>query len=129
MMPEEFLRREAMLPTSPGSCCRMVDDWIRHVTGFSALSRFGRDFRTDEDVARWLAEPGGIAVAVNRVMRSVGFPKTTEPRKGDVGLVFHSGRLCMAIHAGKQWVSRDDSGLIGVPPANLWKAWRLPHLE
>jgi hypothetical protein len=121
----EFVRREASLPPYPGACCRMVDRWICEKTGFSALSRFGRDFRTEEDVKAWLAEPGGIAVAVNRVMRAAGIPKTKDPKPGDVGLVFHKGRLCMAVFDGAMWFSRDENGMIGVPSSALWKAWSL----
>lgn len=126
MTVSEFLRREASLPAYPGACCRMADKWFLERCGFSALSRFGRDFQTDEDVSAWLAEPGGIAVAVNRVMRTSGFKKTTEPREGDAGLIIHQGRLCMALHSGTQWVSRDDRGMIGAPLSATWKAWRVP---
>lgn len=125
MTPLEFVRLEASLPPYPGACCRMIDKWIRLTSGFSALSRFGRDFETDEDVARWLSEPGGIAVAVNRVMRSAGFQKTKEPQEGDVGLVIHDRRLCMAIKVGAQWFSRNEAGMIGVPLSALWKAWKI----
>ncbi|BCH32644.1 hypothetical protein MesoLjLc_45740 [Mesorhizobium sp. L-8-10] len=125
MTIDEFIRAEAALPGYPGACCRMADKWVTRVTGFSALARFGRDFRTDEDVRAWLAEPGGLAVAVNRVMRAGGFAKTRDPQAGDVGLIVHAGRLCMAIHAGSVWVSRDDSGMIGAPLGAGWKAWRV----
>jgi hypothetical protein len=103
----------------------MVDNWFLERCGFSALSRYGRDFDTEEDVQQWLAEPGGIAVAVNRVMRKAGFAKTKTPQAGDVGLVFHGARLCMALHVGTQWLSRSDAGLIGLPLGNVWKAWKV----
>lgn len=126
MTPMEFVRLEASLPPYPGACCRMIDKWIRMNWGFSALTRFGRDFETDEDVARWLAEPGGIAVAVNRVMRVGGFAKTKEPMAGDVGLVVDEKRhLCMAIHVDTQWISRDEVGMIGTPLSRVWKAWEV----
>ncbi len=125
MTVEEFIRAEAELPPYPGACCRMVDNWIKHATGFSALSRIGRDFGTDEDVRNWLAEPGGLAVAVNRVMRAGGFDKTRIPSAGDIGLIVHGGRLCMAIHAGAAWVSRDENGMIGAPVGAVWKAWKV----
>ena len=125
MTPLEFIRLEASLPPYPGSCCRMIDKWIKMHWGFSALARFGRDFETDEDVERWLAEPGGLAVAVNRVLRTGGFAKTKEPILGDVGLVVKDRRLCMALHAGGQWVSRDENGMIGTQLAHVWKAWEV----
>lgn len=103
----------------------MVDKWIKEATGFSALARFGRDFQTDEDVERWLAEPGGIAVAVNRVMRAGGFPKTGMPIDGDVGLVFHQGVHCMAICAQGHWVGRTESGMFATSMLAMWKAWEV----
>lgn len=125
MTIEEFIAAEAALPAYPGACCRMADKWFAARTGFSALASYGRDFETEDDVQEWLAEPGSIAVAVNRVMRSSGCSKTGTPRKGDVGLVVHDSKLCMAIHAGDCWVSRDDGGLIGAPLSAVWKAWRV----
>lgn len=118
-----FLRREAERAPYPGACCRMVDRWITERAGQSALARFGRDFETDEDVRRWLAEPGGIAVAVSRVMRACGYPKTDGPIAGDVGLAFTGGRLAMAIKTPAGWMGRGDEGLFLTP--RHWKAWRI----
>jgi hypothetical protein len=103
----------------------MADKWVMQITGCSALSKYGRDFVTNGDVESWLAEPGGIAVAVNRVMRASGYKKTKEPQVGDVGLVFHKNRLCMAIRGQQGWFSRDESGLVLTPHNTLWKAWRV----
>lgn len=120
-----FLQREMAMPGYAGACCRMVDRWIAQRTGASALARYGRDFETDGEVRSWLAEPGGIAVAVNRVMRACGHAKTKDPRAGDVGLVFHKGRLAMAIRTADGWISRDDEGFQMVEPQRFWKAWSL----
>lgn len=129
---DEFVRREASLPPYAGACCRMIDKWIVERTGFSVLRRFGRDFESDADVKVWLAEPGGIAVAVNRVMRAAGIAKTKTPIVGDVGLVFHMSvggerRLCMGLHTGRSWMTRDETSLIGVGLDQVWKAWRIPN--
>lgn len=133
MTPAEFIGREAAFPAYAGACCRMVDKWILERCGFSALSRFGRNFASQQEVDAWLSERGGIAVAVNRVMRTSGIRKTKTPQDGDVGLVFHARhgepRLCMAILVGSIWVVRDDVGLVGVTSDRLWKAWSLPAME
>lgn len=121
----EFLSAQSHEPPRPGACCRIVDEWILARRGYSALARYGRDYTTDEDVARWLEEPGGMAVAVNRVMRACGIAKTKEPRAGDVGLVVYSGLLRMAIHSGDAWISRDDKGFVAAPIEACWKAWRI----
>lgn len=121
----DFLRREASLPPYPGACCRMADKWVMLVKGFSPLARYGRNFVTDDDVQSWLAEPGGIAVAVNRVMRCSDFAKTKTPQSGDVGLAVHNQRLCMSVLAPQGWISRDETGMICVAPGEFWKAWRV----
>ena len=120
----DFIQHETSMPTYPGACCRMVDKWITEATGQSALGRFGRDFENEGDVQEWLAEPGGLAVAVNRVMRTCGFAKTKEPLPGDVGLVIKEGKtLCMAILTNNGWLVRDDRGFSVVP--SFWKAWAI----
>lgn len=125
MAVTEFLAAQTELPPRPGACCRIVDDWIYARLGYSALAKYGREYTTDVDVAVWLAEPGGMAVAVNRVMRACGIAKTKEPRAGDVGLVVYAGLLRMAIHSGKAWISRDEKGFVAAPLTAAIKAWRI----
>lgn len=123
MTLDEFLRREASLPHYPGACCRMVDNWIQEATGFSALARFGRDYKTDEDVRAWLAEPGGLAVKVGRVMRVCGYAKTKKPRYGDVGLVVVGEQVAMAVLARDGWYGRSDAGMFLAPSFRF--AWAI----
>lgn len=72
-----------------------------------------------------LESRGGLALLVNRSLRAVGIIKTNEPQSGDVGLILHQGKFCMAIHAGDFWFSHDQNGLIGAPLDTIWKAWRI----
>jgi hypothetical protein len=122
---EAFIGDEMRRPCDPGSCCRIADRWFTTVKGYSALERYGRDFSTDADVEAWLAEPGGIAVAVNRVMRACGIRKTATPQAGDLGLVVWSDRVFMAVFTGHGWFSRDVAGLIMAPSSAVRKAWSL----
>lgn len=127
----DFLCREAALPPYPGACCKMADNWVLLVKGFSPLASYGRDFETDDDVRVWLGEPGGIAVAVNRVMRGAGFARTNAPQLGDVGLVIHGDHgnekipISVAIRAPHGWHTRNSAGLMLLPPDSLWKAWSI----
>lgn len=107
-------------------CCTTADRWVRGIHGFSPLAAFGRVHKTEEEARQWLSEPGSIAVAVNRVMRSCGLKKTNEPQAGDVGLILHAGKVCVAIHAGTLWFSRDETGLIGESlSCHVIKAWKI----
>lgn len=132
MTVDEFVRVEAAKPFRWGDtdCASTADRWVKSVTGISPMSAFGRQHATEGEAREWLAEPGSIAVAVNRVMRKSGLKKTSTPRPGDVGLIVVGDaagvrRLCMAIHAGNVWFSRDEDGFIGAPSSALWKAWRI----
>ncbi len=121
----EFIAAELARPNYPGACCRIADNWVMTALCFSPLQRAGRDYVTDSDVEAWLSEPGGIAVAVNRVMRKSGLKKTNSPQVGDVGLVFYRQRLCMAIRTASGWLSRDETGIFVAPISATWKAWSI----
>ncbi len=58
-------------------------------------------------------------------MRKAGFHKTEEPVDGDVGLIVHNGKLCVAVHGGDIWFSHDEAGCIGAPLNAVWKAWSI----
>lgn len=123
---EEFVLAE-MRVSYPGPCCRMAARWIERRIGFPPLVMFGRDFQTDADVAAWLAERGGFAIAVSSVMRACGIPRTRNPEPGDVGIALDfTGRPVMAIRGQSLWFSRENTGaLIGVPVARFRRAWAL----
>lgn len=123
----EFVAAEAQKPFRWGEtdCVSTVDRWIRLRTGLSPLAWVDREYSDAEGAASVLADRGGLAVLVNRAMRSLGFIKTGEPVTGDVGLIIQNGNLCMAIHAGDCWFSHDEHGFIGAPLSTVWKAWRI----
>ncbi len=127
MTIDEFVASEARKPFEFGKtdCASTADRWVRETLGMSPLTMFGRVHKDEAEAREWLSSPGGISVAVNRVMRASGLAKTKEPQPGDVGLIIHKGKLCMAIHAGRFWFSRDADGLIGAPLSAVWKAWKV----
>jgi hypothetical protein len=124
---DEYIGAEIAKPFRWGEtdCASTADRWVRLRAGFSPMAIFGRQHRNEEEARAWLAEPGGIAVAFNRVMRSAGFRKTETPRAGDLGLAFFDRRVCIAIHAGAIWFSRHEDGFVGAPLGNVWKAWSI----
>lgn len=122
-----FIASESAKPFAWGKtdCGATADRWMRGVIGASPLMTYGRVHGDEAEARAWLEQPGGIAVAVNRVMRCCGLPKTNDPQPGDVGLIVHRQKLCIAIHAGSFWFSRDADGLIGAPLSAVWKAWKV----
>lgn len=122
---EAFIATEMEKPFRWGEtdCASTADRWARLLIGYSPLHCFGRIYSGEGAAREWLSEPGGIAVAMNRVMRRSGFKRTAAPRAGDVGLVIHDGRASVAINTGKIWFSRDVNGFVGMPLTSHWKAW------
>lgn len=119
----EFIAAEAARPFDwqKSNCGMTADRWMTSVLGYSPLRRYG--FILDGDNDDW--DGLRIAVSVNRVMRACGLPRTDDPQIGDVGLIVHANKLCIAIRAPTMWFSRDSGGLIGAPLSSCWKAWRV----
>lgn len=126
----EFVSAEAFKPFRWGEtdCASTADRWISLKTGQSPLAQAGLVYRDEYDATALLIERGSFPVVVNRALKQVGFEKTAAPRTGDVGLILHKRKLCLAIHAEAVWFSRDETGLIGAPLEAIWKAWRIQCL-
>ncbi|MCV9965449.1 hypothetical protein OIU34_26580 [Pararhizobium sp. BT-229] len=124
---ETFISREMEKPFAwrVTDCCATADRRVEEIVGFSPLQRFGRDYPDEASARAWLSEPGGIAVAVNRVMRLSGFKKVDQPHVDDIGLIIFAGRMMAAIWTGAVWFSRDEGGFIGAPLEAAWKIWRI----
>lgn len=123
----DFIAAEALKPFRWGDtdCISTANRWVLHVTGLSPLGWVGHDYSTEFEAMQILEGRGGLALLVNRSMRAVGIHKTNEPQSGDVGLIMHHRKLCMAIHAGEFWFSHNQNGLIGAPINSVWKAWSI----
>lgn len=106
-------------------CASTADRWINVQTGKSPLAQAGLIYSDEFDATAILIERGSFPVIVNRAMRLVSFEKTDAPQTGDVGMIMHNRKLCLAIHAETFWFSRDETGLIGAPLDAIWKAWRI----
>lgn len=127
-----FIAREIEKPFEWGTtdCAATADRWATIMLGWSPLRRYGKQHIGEAEARAWLSQPGGIAVAVNRVMRSSGLAKVKEAAVGDIGLVAHGmvnglPRLCVAIKTPTVWFSRETDGLIGAPAGSVWKAWNV----
>lgn len=111
-MLDDFLRHEAQTPFVWGlsDCCSTADRWVKFKRGFSPLERYGRTYASEEEAKAWLAESGGIIMAVAKVMKRNGINRTVSPKAGDVGIVAVQDMRCMAIFNGWLWVSRSQRG-------------------
>src|SRR5690606_25263271 len=105
-------------------CVSTAVRWVQIHSRVDLMPAIGT-YSTAEEAERAMSHLGGLAVAVNRVMRRAGFQKTAAPQPGDVGLVVHGGKLCVAVCAGDFWFSHDEAGVIGAPLDAVWKAWSI----
>lgn len=123
----DFVASEALKPFRWGEtdCISTADRWVNTCTGISPLASIGFAYSDEKQAASILTCRGLLPILVNRAMRLSGFDKTSSPLTGDVGLIIHNQKMCMAIHAGQFWFSHDETGLIGAPLDALWKAWRI----
>lgn len=123
----DYIAAEALKPFRWGEtdCASTADRWINLNTGRSPLAQAGLIYRDEFGATALLIELGSFPVVVNRAMRLASFEKTDAPQTGDVGLIMHKRKLCLAIHAQTFWFSRDEAGLIGAPLDAIWKAWRI----
>lgn len=126
MNVSDFIAAEAAKPFRWGEtdCVSTAARWVLIHAGVDLTPAIGV-YSSAEEAERAMSEVGGLHVAVNRVMRKGGFQKTEEPKAGDVGLVVHNGKLCVAVHGGEFWFSHDETGLIGAPLNSVWKAWEI----
>lgn len=120
-----FLTQEAGKLFKSGSvdCASTVDRWVQLQCGFSPFDRLGRRYANEAEARAWLAEPGGLAVATNRILRKAGLKKTADPKQGDIGLILHGNLLCVAIFTGELWIARTETGFVA--SRHCWKAWAL----
>jgi hypothetical protein len=121
-----YLENEKKKPFVWGEtdCCFRANRWVQIKTGISPLNLSDRVYTNERQAIRWLINMGGMAIAVNRVMRQAGFKRTNKPQAGDVGLIkANSWRLCMAIFDGENWSSRDEKKEI--VSSDFVKAWSI----
>lgn len=126
----DFIAIEAQKPFRWGEtdCVSTAGRWAQIRLSRFPLTEAGITYSDEAEATALIIENGGFPIFVNRVMRDAGFEKTKAPQAGDVGLILHAKKMCLAIHAHDFWFSRDETGLIGAPLHAIWKAWRMPCL-
>lgn len=125
-MLDEFIKKEIAKPFVWGEtdCCTTADRWVKTKTGISPLANYGRLVIDEEHAKSWL-DAESIFSAIKSVMRETPFLMTKSPDKGDIGVIMLTDRIgAMAIHTGKRWFTRNESGLIMTSlDAILLRAW------
>ena len=107
-------------------CCLFVADWAVALGHPDPAADLRGRYRTERGCLRLLRREGGLAAVFSRSAERVGRP-TAEPVLGDVGLLQvltpRGPGLVGAICAGRRWVMRSPTGLLGLsdPPLACWR--------
>lgn len=73
---------------------------------------------------RLLRRLGGMEAVVETCAANAKLDEAHEPRRGDVGVIEHSGRQYGAICIGERWALQGD-GLVTLVPDRVVRAWRV----
>lgn len=126
---DEFILNEVNKPFVWGEtdCCSTCDRWVESQIGFSPLKNSQQVFKSEEEAKRLIKRSQNIFKAAYKVMKKANFLVTKNPVMGDVAIIPLSPTIvCLAIHAGDYWFSRNEKGIIGASINGIvLKAWSI----
>ncbi|MGL5936974.1 MAG: DUF6950 family protein [Cetobacterium sp.] len=108
MTPEKFLIDRSCLPHRYGEndCAMVAAVWVKALTGKNPMQTVQTPYN------ELLNKPGGLPIAVARVMRAAGFKRTKNPVVGDIGVLFGGAIATTAIKGSNAWIWLDSSGRV-----------------
>jgi hypothetical protein len=137
---EIFMDEASRKPFEYGvhDCGLNLADWVLNVRGVDPAAHLRGRYSGRWGYLRICVLHGGYPMLVESLARHVGLTPTTEPKRGDIGLLMafvepsaalRPGRaapraLVGAICAGRRWLSLSPNGMIaasGLAPSMAWK--------
>lgn len=116
-------------------CCTVIADWVWKVHGADPIADV-RGLYDDplscERATGFIRDPIG---AIDRALASIGgLERTTQPRKGDIGVIAPQGadpRPTGAIWLGKAWACKGPTGATTYAPAavQVLAIWKVKYEE
>lgn len=123
---EAFFRDLARRPFAYGSTdCALViaDRWLQ-AHGADPAAHLRGAYGTEDECAAVLAANGHLPRLVARLARSVGAPRTDDPKPGDFAVVRHQGRWWGAIRTPSgRWAIKAHDGLACLRNVRVVAAW------
>jgi hypothetical protein len=105
-------------------CALFAADGVLACTGVDPAADLRGQYDSALTAMRVLELHGGLAgIAASRLGPEIA-PALAQP--GDIGLVINDGRECLAVCSGPMWLAPGASGLLPMPAASAFCAWRLP---
>lgn len=121
---DDYMARMASIPFEWGAldCAKFIAGWMVD----NGLPDFSEPFGAYDEArgAEMIAGFGGVLGVAEHGLQSLSV--TTEPKRGDVGVVTLLGiaEPFMAIFTGKRWAMKSDKGVL-CTRATCLKAWRV----
>lgn len=125
-MLSTFLDEMARRPFADGSadCLMTVADWVVRNGRPDPAAPFRGRYRTALGRTRIVRREGGLDAVMTAGAARAGLTATTNPVRGDVGLIVSRGQTLAAICLGERWAMKGP-GLVVGPADDVLKAWRL----
>lgn len=106
-------------------CALTVADWVMAATGCPDPADHLRGrYRTALGRERLLRRQGGLEAVMTVCAAKAGLSETTNPVRGDVGLIRTGGQTLAAICLGGRWAAKGQ-GVLVAPADAVLKAWRV----
>jgi len=129
-MLDAFLERMAATPFVDGKadCALTVADWVMAATGCPdpAADLRGR-YATALGRERLLKRRFGLHAVMAGCAIKANLVPTTNPVRGDVGMIRHGRQSFAAICLGARWAVKSSRGLDALKPDEIISAWSVPH--
>lgn len=106
-------------------CQLFPAEWVRLVTGVDPAKEWRGRYSTALGRERILKREGGPLAVMTRGAESARLKRTTEPVRGDVGLIRLSGRDYGAVCLGDRWALVTRRGLAAERPDEVIRAWEV----
>ena len=105
-------------------CALFAADGVQACTGVDPAADLRGQYDSALTAMRVLEAHGGLVGLAGARLGAPIHPALAQP--GDIGLVINDDRECLAVCSGPMWLAPGASGLVPMPAASAFRAWRLP---
>jgi hypothetical protein len=104
-------------------CMLSVADYLIDAVGADCGGQFRGKYANRKECARLSGYMRDPVKPFAACVAEIPLQETTEPKKGDVGVIHMAGETVGAVCLGDKWAARADPGLFISTPTKILKAW------